>query len=84
MTKSNSEIEPILNRLNAMVKDNTKEIQVRNFDMYGINLVRVSFDHTKQIFTVKEFRQQQIFEFDNIDLAAIDIYEIMHEMKLTF
>ncbi|WP_143788164.1 DUF1797 family protein, partial [Oenococcus oeni] len=43
MSKTESEITPIINRLEAMVKDQSgQEVQVRNFDLYGLNLARVS------------------------------------------
>ncbi|EHN59187.1 YkuJ family protein [Oenococcus kitaharae] len=84
MSKTESEILPIISRLEAMVKDESKRIQVRNFDLYGLNLARVTFDHETRIFTLKEFRGNQLFEFDNIDLAAIDIYETLRDLKLTF
>ncbi|WP_143796766.1 DUF1797 family protein, partial [Oenococcus oeni] len=55
MSKTESEITPIINRLEAMVKDQSRqEVQVRNFDLYGLNLARVSFDRRTNIFTIKE------------------------------
>ncbi|MDN6968678.1 YkuJ family protein [Liquorilactobacillus sicerae] len=85
MSKTESEITPIISRLEAMVKDQSgQEVQVRNFDLYGLNLARVSFDHRTDIFTIKEFRDNHVFKFDNIDLVAIDIYEILRDLKLTF
>ncbi|OIK81662.1 hypothetical protein ATW73_03240 [Oenococcus oeni] len=55
MSKTESEITPIINRLEAMVKDQSgQEVQVRNFDLYGLNLARVSFDRRTNIFTIKE------------------------------
>ncbi|SYW06914.1 putative RNA-specific modification enzyme subunit [Oenococcus oeni] len=85
MSKTESEITPIINRLEAMVKDQSgQEVQARNFDLYGLNLARVSFDRRTNIFTIKEFRDNHVFKFDNIDLVAIDIYEILRDLKLTF
>nr|WP_257610526.1 YkuJ family protein [Oenococcus oeni] len=44
----------------------------------------MSFDRRTNIFTIKEFRDNHVFKFDNIDLVAIDIYEILRDLKLTF
>ncbi|MFT8325187.1 YkuJ family protein [Oenococcus sicerae] len=84
MSTTESEITPIIDRLEAMVMDDSDSIQVRNFDLYGLNLASVSFDHETGIFTIQAFRDNQVFKFDNIDLVAIDIYEILRDLKLTF
>ncbi len=85
VSKNNSEIEPIIKRLDAMEKDQSiSRFKIRNFELYGINLVKATFDSEKQIYLLKELRNGHIYEFDNIDLASIEIYEVLHDLKLTF
>jgi uncharacterized protein YkuJ len=83
MTKE-SDLVAIVNRLSAMRKDGSAEVQVRQFDAFGVNVATVLFDQPSQTFALTIGRDNRRFAFDDINLVAIDIYEAMQDFKETF
>ncbi|KIS02719.1 YkuJ family protein [Paucilactobacillus wasatchensis] len=79
-----SKLFQILSRLYAMQRDNTSQKQVRRFEQFGIELCRVTYDHTTQLFQLTEYRPFHEFEFDDLDLTAIEIHECLSDMQMTF
>ena len=78
-----SRIVPIVNRLEAMIEDKTDNVQVRRFEVDGVERARVSYDHDRKVFILNDltidFDEQ---EFDNIDFVAIEILELTQPVVL--
>lgn len=71
-----SELEEILKRLTAM-KEEGSEIKTRHFEKNGEDLVMVTYDDDSQIFQIEEIKTGRTNRFDNVDLVAIEIYDIL-------
>jgi len=74
----------IINRLGAMQTDVNELVQVRRFELFGIELCKVTYKHISGIYEVEEYRPYQKFEFDDSDLAAIEIYDCLVDLQTTF
>ncbi|GAJ27313.1 hypothetical protein JCM15457_2290 [Liquorilactobacillus sucicola DSM 21376 = JCM 15457] len=74
-----SQLIAIISRLDAMTKSEGQEIQTRRFEKNGKELGVVSFDPTTQTFVLEELPDKQQFEFDNIDLVAIEVYDLLND-----
>ncbi|MDR0898920.1 MAG: YkuJ family protein [Lactobacillaceae bacterium] len=81
---SETQLVHILNRLIAMTNDLTQNQASRRFDLFGVEIVKVDFDQKTKLYYVHDQTGSRTFVFDNIELAAIEIYQILNEMKLTF
>lgn len=79
-----SDLKQILARLRAMVDATDTPYQTRRFDAFGIETVQVDYDQLTQIWTVHEHREVRQFQFDDIDLVAIEVYDVLHDFKLIF
>lgn len=79
-----SDLKQILNRLRAMIDSNDNQFQIRRFDAFGIEALRVEYDQLTKIWTIHEHREVRQFQFDDIDLVAIEIYDVLHDFKLIF
>lgn len=79
-----SKLFQILSRLYAMKQDRSANQQIRRFEQFGIELCRISFDHETNIYHLIEYKPYHEFDFDDMDLAAIEIYECLVDMQLTF
>ena len=79
-----SDLNQILARLRAMVDATDTPYQTRRFDAFGIEAVQVDYDQLTQIWTVHEHREVRQFQFDDIDLVAIEVYDVLHDFKLIF
>lgn len=71
-----SELAGIINRLVAM-QDGNGEIKTRHFEKNGEDLAKVTYDEDKQLFQVDELQNNASYKFDNIDLVAIEIYDLL-------
>lgn len=67
----------IIQRLEAMVNTSESELQVRRFELDGVEKCQVKFDPTENMFTLIESQTETEFKFDNLDLVAIEIYELL-------
>ena len=74
----------IINRLQAMKHDQSDDVQIRSFSLFGIELCQVSYSHITGIYTIEVYASQQHFEFDNLDLTAIEIYELLTDLQKIF
>ena len=72
-----SKLRTIISRLEAMVKDQTGEIQVRRFEVDGEERATVTYDQTKKIFTVEDYSIDEELTFDNIDFVAMEVFELI-------
>ncbi|MFT8977685.1 YkuJ family protein [Liquorilactobacillus nagelii] len=75
-----SQLAGIISRLEAMVaEDNPAQEQQRRFEKNGQERGVVTYDKESATFILEELPDKQRFEFDNVDLAAIDIYELLND-----
>lgn len=72
-----SKLRSIITRLEAMTKDKTENFQVRRFEVDGVERAQVTYDHAKNIFTVKDYSIDEELSFDNIDFVAMEVFELV-------
>ena len=61
------------------MKSNGNEIQSRRFEKNGDERGVVTYNPVSGIFTLEEIATNQKFEFDNIDLAAMEIFDLLDD-----
>ncbi|MCD2257249.1 YkuJ family protein [Agrilactobacillus fermenti] len=74
-----SQLVAIIKRLEAMQVEDSDEIQTRRFEANGVEKGVVSFNPKSDIYTLEETKSHQTFDFDNIDLAAMEIFDLLDE-----
>lgn len=74
----------IIRRLEAMVDDRHPGVQTRLFNIYGIPQCEVKYFPESRRFKVSSFRPKQSFEFDKLDLAAIEVYQCLEDFLESF
>lgn len=79
-----SELKKIINRLEAMMLDETNNRQTRVFEQFGIPLCEVTYIHSSDEFVFLRYRPTERFRFDNLDLAAIEVFNCLYDFKHTF
>ncbi|MBL1227334.1 YkuJ family protein [Enterococcus sp. BWR-S5] len=72
-----SQLVAIIKRLEAMTEANDNELQVRRFEREGVEKCLVSYDKTTDTFELTEADSQQSYQFDNIDIVAMEIYDLI-------
>lgn len=74
-----SQLVAIIKRLEAMIEASAtdKEIQVRRFEREGNERSIVTYDSANEMFELTESDTQQVYQFDDIDLVAMEIYELL-------
>lgn len=75
----NSQLVAIIERLDAMMKADTNEVQSRRFEREGQERGFVTYDPASQTFELEELATHQKFDFDDIDLAAMEIYDLLND-----
>ncbi|AWZ38561.1 YkuJ family protein [Lactobacillus sp. AN1001] len=75
----NSQLVAIIERLDAMMKADTNEVQSRRFEREGQERGFVTYDPATQTFELEELATHQKFDFDDIDLAAMEIYDLLND-----
>lgn len=75
----NSQLVAIIERLDAMMKADTNEVQSRRFEREGQERGFVTYDPAPQTFELEELATHQKFDFDDIDLAAMEIYDLLND-----
>ncbi|MEG0254871.1 MAG: YkuJ family protein [Vagococcus sp.] len=75
----NSQLTAILKRLSAMVEAEDSEVQVRRFEREGQERCIVTFDSSNEMFELTESSTQQVYQFDDIDLVALEIFELLQD-----
>ncbi len=75
----NSQLVAIIERLDAMMKADTNEVQSRRFEREGQERGFVTYDQATQTFELEELATHQKFDFDDIDLAAMEIYDLLND-----
>lgn len=72
-----SRIVPIVRRLEAMMEDKTANLQVRRFEVDGVERAQVTYDHDRKVFILNDLTIEiDEIEFDNIDFIAMEILEL--------
>ena len=74
-----SQLVAIISRLDAMMKSSESEVQSRRFEKDGDERGAVTYNPVSGIFTLEEVATNQKFEFDNIDLAAMEIFDLLND-----
>ncbi|MBP2100682.1 YkuJ family protein [Enterococcus rivorum] len=72
-----SQLVAIIKRLEAMTEATDNEIQVRRFEREGVEKCIVSYDSSTETFELTETDTQQNYQFDNIDIVAMEIYDLI-------
>ena len=75
----NSQLVAIIERLDAIMKADTNEVQSRRFEREGQERGFVTYDPATQTFELEELATHQKFDFDDIDLAAMEIYDLLND-----
>lgn len=74
--KMHSQLMGILKRLEAMVEAQDGEVQVRRFEKDGEERCVISYDSNLNAFELTESATHQSYQFDNMDLVAMEIYAV--------
>ncbi|KRN18202.1 hypothetical protein FC75_GL000783 [Lacticaseibacillus camelliae DSM 22697 = JCM 13995] len=56
-------------------------VQSRRFEKDGVEKGEVTFDPATETYSLEEIATHQKFEFDDIDLAAIEIYDLLDDSE---
>ncbi|WP_404814731.1 YkuJ family protein [Secundilactobacillus paracollinoides] len=72
-----SQLIGIINRLKAMQEDAGDEPQPRRFEVNGVEQAQVTYHSETKTYTLDEYQGKEHFEFDNIDLVAIELFELL-------
>ena len=75
----NSQLVAIIKRLDAMSNNEGNEVSSRRFEKDGEERGLVTYDPVTKTYTLEEITSKQKFEFDDIDLAAIEIYDLLND-----
>lgn len=75
----NSQLVAIIKRLDAMSNNEGNEVSSRRFEKDGEERGFVTFDPATKTYTLEEIASNQKFEFDDIDLAAMEIYDLLND-----
>lgn len=74
---TSSQLVAIIRRLEAMTEATDNEIQVRRFEKEGVEKCAVTYDKSTETFELTETDTQQHYQFDNIDIVAMEIYDLI-------
>lgn len=70
-----SVLSGIIQRLEIMTKSG--ELEVRRFEIDGIEKCHVTYYPEDQAFELYDSQRESTYRFDNLDLVAIEIYELL-------
>lgn len=74
-----SRLVAIIKRLEAMKEATDNEVQVRRFERDGVEQCTVTYDLSTNTFEILETESQQVYQFDDLDLVAIEIFELLQD-----
>lgn len=75
-----SQLVAIIHRLEAMQEDATdNEEQTRRFEKDGAERGLVTYDPKTETYELESLANHQKFEFDDIDLIAMEIYDLLDD-----
>ncbi|WP_281164353.1 YkuJ family protein [Liquorilactobacillus sicerae] len=70
-----SKLAAIISRLESMITAGDGES--RRFEKNGQQVATVNYDSESKTFKLNENKSQQVFEFDDVDLVAMEIYDLL-------
>ncbi|WP_010581262.1 YkuJ family protein [Liquorilactobacillus vini] len=70
-----SKLAAIISRLESMITAGDGES--RRFEKNGQQVAMVNYDSESKTFKLNENKNQQVFEFDDVDLVAMEIYDLL-------
>lgn len=73
-----SQLSAIIRRLEVMMEDNG-EVEVRRFEKDGDERCVVRYNRETEMFELEEHGSTQMYQFDDVDLAAIEIFELLQD-----
>lgn len=68
----------IIRRLEVMRED-SGEVEVRRFEKDGVEKCVVRYLKATESFELEETSVNQTYQFDDIDLVAIEVYELLQD-----
>lgn len=74
-----SQLVAIIKRLEAMIEAQDSEIQVRRFEREGKERCIVTYESATETFELTETDTQTVYQFDDIDLVAMEIFELLQD-----
>ncbi|MFR3287842.1 MAG: YkuJ family protein [Enterococcus casseliflavus] len=72
-----SQLVAIIKRLEAMVEAQDNEVQVRRFEKEGVEKCTATYDNSTETFELTEAESSQSYQFDNVDIVAMEIYDLI-------
>lgn len=78
------DLQHVIQRLRIMMDDYSAGVQERNFDLYGINVCTVTYDHQTMLFSILDYQNNGVFIFDDINLIAIEVFSQLKDFQLVF
>ena len=72
-----SQLVAIVQRLQTMAQDS--DIEVRRFEKDGVEKAIVTFNQETSSFELVDVETNQTFQFDDIDLVTIEIFEMLQD-----
>lgn len=66
-----------MNRLNRLVESGDPK-ETYNFEREGVVMATVSYNPEEQAFSIRYPKQKDASLFDDIDLVAIEIYDMIY------
>ena len=73
-----SQLVAIVQRLQTMAAQDS-EIEVRRFEKDCVEKAIVTFNHEANSFELEDVETNQTFQFDDIDLVTIEIFEMLQD-----
>ncbi|KRN27768.1 hypothetical protein IV38_GL001983 [Lactobacillus selangorensis] len=75
----NSQLVAIIQRLEAMQNGADGEMSSRRFEKDGVEKGLVTYDSKTQTYELEEVENHQKFQFDDVDLIAMEIYDLLDD-----
>lgn len=69
-------LSDIIQRLEIMTQSD-QEVEVRRFEVEGIEKCQVSYYPAEESFSLYDTERDATYRFDDLDLVAIEIYELL-------
>lgn len=71
-----SKLKEIINRI-GKITEAEETNRTRRFARDGEDVCQVTYDPATGTFTFEDLKRNESYEFDNIDLAAIEVFDIL-------
>ena len=71
-----SVLNGIIQRLEAMTHTES-DVEVRRFEIEGVEKCQVAYVKESDTFELTDYQSGSVFQYDDIDLLAIEIFEML-------